>query len=117
MSPALSIHPSVVDATVRARHSVRSFQDATIPKSVVEDILAVAARAPSGTNMQPWQVTVLDRPRIDAVADAISSSGILPKNAEWDDYKYYPDIIPEPFGERRRTVGASSVPADGNRPA
>lgn len=107
MSLPTTSQPLSVDVAIHARHSVRSFRSDSLSKRTVEDILSVAARAPSGTNMQPWRVTILDRPRIDAVADAICASRILPKNAKWDDYRYYPEAIPEPYGERRRTVGAA----------
>ena len=54
--------PSDIDAVDRAiatRRSVRGFLPTPVPLDMVEDILSVAARAPSGTNTRPWRVTVL----------------------------------------------------------
>ena len=103
-----NLHSSIaVDSTIRARHSTRAFKPDAIPASTIHELLTLAGRAPSGTNMQPWHVTILDRPRIDAVANAISASGIRPSDAEWDDYRYYPKAIPEPYGARRRSVGGA----------
>ena len=50
---------AAVDATISSRHSVRAFLPTPVPRAMIEDILRLAARAPSGTNTQPWQVYVL----------------------------------------------------------
>jgi nitroreductase len=44
---------------VNTRRSVRGFKDQPVPRAVIEDILAVAKRAPSSMNTQPWHVHVL----------------------------------------------------------
>lgn len=44
---------------VNSRRSVRGFKDQAVPRAVIEDILAVAKRAPSSMNTQPWHVHVL----------------------------------------------------------
>ena len=44
---------------VNSRRSVRGFKDQPVPRAVIEDILAVAKRAPSSMNTQPWHVHVL----------------------------------------------------------
>lgn len=49
----------LVDEALRARKSVRAFRPDPIPRAVIEEILAIAARAPSGTNVQPWKVHVV----------------------------------------------------------
>ena len=49
---------SALDA-IQNRRSVRAFLPTRVPMTTVERILEIAARAPSGTNMQPWQVIVL----------------------------------------------------------
>ena len=49
--------PASVDAAIESRFSCRAFlRDRAVPRSLVEEILQVAARAPSGTNTQPWKV-------------------------------------------------------------
>ncbi len=90
---------------VRSRRSVRAFLPDPVNEQTVRDILAVAARAPSGTNMQPWKVYVVTGKTKAAVADAILNSGIRAEKAEWDEYKYYPTQFFEPYLTRRRTVG------------
>ncbi len=48
-----------IDEAVRARRSVRAFRPDTVERELVEAILADAARAPSGTNIQPWKIHVV----------------------------------------------------------
>ncbi len=50
---------AAVDRAITTRRSVRRFLPTPVPRATVEDILAVASRAPSGTNTQPWHVHVL----------------------------------------------------------
>ena len=45
-----------VDDAITSRHSVRAFLDTPVETQTIKDILAVASRAPSGTNTQPWKV-------------------------------------------------------------
>uniref|UniRef100_UPI003369E8C2 nitroreductase family protein n=1 Tax=Variovorax saccharolyticus TaxID=3053516 RepID=UPI003369E8C2 len=44
---------------MRGRRSVRAFLATPVPQATVAEILALAACAPSGTNIQPWQVIAL----------------------------------------------------------
>lgn len=41
---------------MRTRRSARAFKDEPIPRELLENILACAARAPSAINMQPWEI-------------------------------------------------------------
>lgn len=47
-----------IDDILETRKSVRAFRPDPIPLSLVQEILEVASRAPSGTNVQPWKVYV-----------------------------------------------------------
>ncbi|MEZ5163175.1 MAG: nitroreductase family protein [Fimbriimonadaceae bacterium] len=38
----------------RQRRSIRHFSDQTVPREMIEDIIRIAATAPSGANKQPW---------------------------------------------------------------
>src|ERR1700716_1472239 len=44
---------------VNTRRSVRGFKAKPVPRSVIEEIIGVAKRAPSSMNTQPWHVHVL----------------------------------------------------------
>jgi len=102
-----ALDTAAVDAAITSRRSVRGFLPTPVPREMVEDILRVAARAPSGTNTQPWQVTVLTgeaktslSARIQAVYDDPQA---LAQHHE--EYAYYPTEWRSPFIERRRKVG------------
>ena len=53
--------PAVLDveSAITSRHSIRAFLPTPVSRETIERILAVASRAPSGTNTQPWNVYVL----------------------------------------------------------
>jgi nitroreductase len=44
---------------VNTRRSVRGFRAEPVPRAVIEEIIAIAKRAPSSMNTQPWHVHVL----------------------------------------------------------
>ncbi|MFI4975483.1 MAG: nitroreductase [Caulobacterales bacterium] len=48
-----------VDEALLERRSTRAFRPDPVPRELVEEILRVASRAPSGTNVQPWKVHVV----------------------------------------------------------
>lgn len=96
---------SIVDEAITSRKSVRAFLPTAVDDQTIRDILEVAARAPSGTNMQPWKVYVVKGERKQTLSDAILNSGVRAEKAAWDEYKYYPDQFFEPYLSRRRAVG------------
>ncbi len=95
----------IVDAAITSRRSVRAFLPDPVGEETIRDILRVASRAPSGTNMQPWKVWVTTGESKRQISDAILNSGIRAEKAKWDEYKYYPDQFFEPYYARRRAVG------------
>lgn len=48
-----------IDDALTKRRSARAFRPDPVPRDVLEDILRIAARAPSGTNVQPWKIHVV----------------------------------------------------------
>jgi nitroreductase len=101
---------AAVDAAITSRRSVRAFLPTTVPRQTIEDILAVAARAPSGVNTQPWKVHVLTgaakqalSAEILAAHDADAAGGST--GADAGEYDYYPTEWVSPYLERRRKIG------------
>jgi nitroreductase len=94
----------IVEAAIASRRSVRAYLPTSVPRALVERILDVAARAPSGTNMQPWRVRVLA-----GAAKARLSAALMRAEAEGGphaaEYRYYPEKFFEPYLARRRKVG------------
>lgn len=96
---------ATVDDAIVSRRSVRAFLPDPVDEQTIRDILTVGARAPSGTNMQPWKVYVVTGEKKQAITDAVLNSGIRAEKIAWDEYKYYPDKFFEPYYARRRAVG------------
>ena len=94
-----------VDAAIESRRSVRAFLPDPIYRETICDILRVASRAPSGSNMQPWKVYVVTGEKKQAISDAILNSGIRAEKVNWEEYRYYPEKFFEPYQGRRRAVG------------
>ena len=44
---------------IETRRSIRAFKPEPIPREIMENILKVAGRSPSYTDMQPWEVVVV----------------------------------------------------------
>lgn len=97
----------IVDEAIMSRRSVRAFLSTPVDERLVREILALGARAPSGTNMQPWKAYVVTGNKKAELSDAILNSGIRAEKVAWDEYKYYPDQFFEPYLSRRRAVGFS----------
>jgi nitroreductase len=98
---------AAVDAAITSRRSLRAFLPTPVPRAVIEDILAVAARAPSGTNTQPWRVHVLTGEAKAALSrDIVAAYDDPAQRAEHtEEYAYYPTEWRSPYIDRRRKVG------------
>lgn len=97
----------IVDGVIRGRRSVRAFLPDPVPRETILEILDVAARAPSGTNTQPWKVIVVTGERKAALSKEIIGTAMDPsRDAEHtQEYAYYPEKWVSPYIERRRKVG------------
>jgi nitroreductase len=107
--PSATAHPeaAAVDAAITSRRSLRAFLPTPVPRPVIEQILAVASRAPSGTNTQPWQVVVLTGEAKASLSRAIRAAYDDPieRARHVEEYAYYPTTWRSPYIERRRKVG------------
>lgn len=115
MTQATNAHPSrqppgphsIVDHAITSRHSIRAFLPTPVERAVIEELLAVASRAPSGTNTQPWQVHVVTgmaRQRLsEAILAVYENTEELKQHTE--EYAYYPREWVDPYLARRRKVG------------
>lgn len=97
----------IVDAAITSRHSVRAFLPTPVPRATVEHLLDVAARAPSGTNTQPWKVTVLTGAALARLSAALLAVHDDPVQMaeQTEEYAYYPRQWVSPYIDRRRKVG------------
>lgn len=88
-----------LDDVVKSRHSTRMFlPDKPVPDELLREALALASRAPSNSNVQPWRLFLASGPRRDKLAAALSAEARTnPPTAMG---------LPDSFAELRRELGA-----------
>ena len=96
-----------VDAAITSRRSIRAFLPTPVAREDIEALLQVAARAPSGTNTQPWKVYVLTGERRERLSSSILAAYADPEQNKQhtEEYAYYPREWVAPYIDRRRKVG------------
>jgi nitroreductase len=97
----------IVDDAITSRRSIRAFLPQQVAREDIEAILQVAARAPSGTNTQPWKVYVLTGQAKEKLSRAILDVYADPARSaqHTEEYNYYPREWVSPYIERRRKIG------------
>ena len=109
--PAVIDNPDLcvgyVDEAIRSRRSIRAYLPTPVPQASVADILAVASRAPSGSNIQPWQTYVLTGESLKSLTSRLLEAFNDPAQRlmHQEEYAYYPREWSEPYQARRRKVG------------
>ncbi|WP_371371163.1 nitroreductase family protein [Sporomusa aerivorans] len=59
---------------IEERRSIRKFQDGKISKEIIEKVLTLATKAPSGKNRQPWKFIVLQNGKKDDLVNIMKLS-------------------------------------------
>lgn len=99
-------------AVASARHCKRAFLDRPVPRELLEQVLTVAANAPSTRNGQPWRVAVVSDAARDALAARLCADfdcGVVPK----PDYPNRPVLLEPVMEERAREAGIGVLAAKG----
>jgi len=95
---------NVTDA-IKSRMSCRAFLDTPVPVETIRSMLDTAKQAPSGGNLQPWQVHVLTgKPLKDFLALIRLKLRDQPQG-EGTEYNVYPPNLKEPYRSRRFKCG------------
>ena len=80
-----------LDQAMKERRSIRGFQDRPVPKEVLKEVIALANRAPSSMNTQPWHLHVLTGEPLERVRKGNTErmlGGVKPSR-EIEDYAAY----------------------------
>jgi nitroreductase len=93
------------DQLVKARHSTRKFLSTPVPRTLLNESLALAQFAPSNSNIQPWHVLIADGVRRDRLKEALMTEAkqaapVIPQ-------------LPEEFKHFRQELGAEVYGAMG----
>jgi nitroreductase len=95
------------------RHSKRAFLAEPVPRELLENVLRVAAHAPSTRNGQPWQVAVVTGPHKDALARRLCAEfdrGATPR----PDFEYRPSGGDRTTDARAREANTGVLLAKGH---
>jgi nitroreductase len=98
---------SVTDA-LNTRLSVRDFLPTPVAGEVIRRVLATASRAPSGGNLQPWQIDVVAGARLDALKATMQrrlAEVAAGDKSEAPEYDIYPKELVSPHRDYRFQVG------------
>jgi len=95
----------MVTEAVAGRRSVRAFVDRPVEQSLLPEVLELAARAPSGGNVQPWQVRVVVGQALQDLKARMREQVHSTPQGEPMDYSIYPESLWEPHRTERYTVG------------
>ena len=90
-----------VTEAVTARRSIRSFLDTPVSDTLLRELLEKSARAPSGGNVQPWQVHVVNGTRTQDFLTHLQNQEMREQPA----YDIYPKELPSPYRDSRFKVG------------
>ena len=90
---------NVTDA-VNARKSVRAFLPDPVSDETIAQLLTTASRAPSGGNVQPWRIYVVNGDSMARFREFLADRPIEPAA-----YDIYPSPLVEPYRSSRFKVG------------
>jgi nitroreductase len=94
----VSWHSLVLDEAIRERHSTRMFLPQSVPRALVDESLALAQRAPSNSDIQPWHMVFASGPPRNRLVAALLSE------VRRGPPKIPP--LPQSFQHYRRELGA-----------
>jgi nitroreductase len=94
-----------VAQAIKSRISTRAFLDKPVDEKQVRELLDIARWAPSGANLQPWNVHVVMGPARDRLVDTIKKSIADNPMGEEAEIAVYPPKLKDPWRTRRYDVG------------
>lgn len=91
---------------IQARACARAFEPVVLELTEVQEVLEVAARAPSSKNTQPWGAILVRGEKLAALRQAYVAA-FENKVPTQIDYSYSPEVQPDLWKARARQVGFS----------
>jgi nitroreductase len=90
-----------VTTAVHARISARDFLADPVDDAVLRQLLVDASYAPSGGNLQPWRIYVVNGESMTRLREYLPTQPPL----EAGEYDIYPKALTEPYRTNRFTIG------------
>ena len=94
-----------VTQAVASRRSVRGFLDREVDQALLRKLLIDAARSPSGGNLQPWHIHVVEGNRLAELKAIMKDRVAQDPAGEGTEYPIYPPQMDTPYKERNFGVG------------
>lgn len=98
---------------VQTRQSIRAFTAEPVDRAVLQRVLGVAARTPSGGNMQPWHIYVLGGDRLAELKKRIGERIAAGDSGDEPEFAVHPPDLGSPYRERMADMGARRYGAIG----
>jgi len=90
-----------VTQAISERRSARAYLSRSVPADLIRDIVEIARRTPSSSNMQPWRLSAMAGSDLDRLRGAIRQSLAANPAAEGSEYKIYAPNLKDPYNRRR----------------
>ena len=90
-----------VSDAVKNRKSIRAFTDKSVDSELLKTILSISSRSPSGGNLQPWKIFVLNNQSMKKFK-TFQKEWTEPESAAYD---IYPKNLKEPYLSHSKKVG------------
>jgi nitroreductase len=93
-----------VSEAVKRRRSVRAFTSEPVAPELLRELVELAARAPSGGNLQPWRIHVLYGAGMQRFRALMAERRKEP-GYDGSEYNVYPPSLFEPYRSQRFELG------------
>ena len=100
-----------ISEAIEQRRSIRAFKTDPVPKDTLEEIIALALRAPSWANTQPWEFAIAAGEPLEEIRRAVNEK--IQAGELMNPDLSAPVGYPEPYDTRRRGVGRGLFEAMG----
>ena len=96
-----------VSDAVERRSSIRAYSDKPVSNELLTEVFEKAGRAPSGGNLQPWHVVIVNGEKLDEFKAIMRRrlDGEAHPDKEVPEYQVYPPKLKEPYRTARFEVG------------
>jgi nitroreductase len=92
---------TTVTQAISERRSARAYLSRLVSADLVRDIIEIARRTPSSSNMQPWRLSVMAGADLGRLKGAVRQSLSANPAAEGSEYRIYAAHLKDPYNRRR----------------
>ena len=86
---------------IKNRKSIRAYLDKPVKNDLIKDMLLKASQSPSGGNLQPWKIYIVNEKSMDDFLKFQKNW----KGSEEPPYPIYPEKLKEPYRTSRNQMG------------